>query len=170
MKREWTSLCLKANRALGAALVAQNLVTFEDQDVAMEQFITAYRDRDWVRASLLRVLLFETQRLDETKLMDRQMEDSSLPAVPLDQYRVRPEIMEQYEADFCAITRTIAFDAVGNTTFLATSYYLSPAVREYWENLLPGPAIWYLTPLGAIDLLLEKRLAEAAEPQEEAEA
>ena len=170
VKREWTSLCLKANRALGAALVAHDLVTFEAQDEAMEKFINAYRAKDWLKASLLRVLLFETQSLDESALIDVQLERSGLAAINLDQYRAKTDLLLKYTPELCSITRTVPIDEVGTTTFVVSAYHLSPAVREYWEAQLPGPCVWYLSPLQAIDMHLEQAYAQAEAIESEAAA
>jgi hypothetical protein len=39
---------------------------------------------------------------------------------------------------------------------VATAYYLSPAVRVFWEKQLGGPIIWFGTTLEGIADYLEK--------------
>ena len=46
---------------------------------------------------------------------------------------------------------------------MATAYYLSRAVVEYWEDLLDGTVIWYVTSMESIAHALER-----LQPSEEA--
>jgi len=46
--------------------------------------------------------------------------------------------------------------------FIATAYYLSPAVRSYWEKQLGAPVVWYGTTLEMLTDHFEKTEAARA--------
>jgi hypothetical protein len=57
----------------------------------------------------------------------------------------------------------VPFDREEDFTFMATAYYLSPAVRAHWEKQLGGPVLWFGTTLEAIADYLEKLEVAARE-------
>ena len=56
----------------------------------------------------------------------------------------------------CWATWPVPFDREEEFHFMATAYYLSPAVRVFWEKQLGGPIIWFGTTLEGIADYLEK--------------
>ena len=60
----------------------------------------------------------------------------------------------------CWATWSVPFDREEDFHFVATAYYLSPAVRTYWEKQLNGPILWFGTTLEGIADHLEKLQAE----------
>ena len=49
--------------------------------------------------------------------------------------------------------------------FIATAYYLSPAVRSFWEKQYTGPILWFGSTLEVIADYLEKLVADRVAPQ-----
>ena len=62
----------------------------------------------------------------------------------------------------CWATWTVPFDKEEEFTFLASAYYLSPAVRAHWEKQLGGPILWFGTTLENIAEFLEKLTGTAS--------
>jgi len=56
----------------------------------------------------------------------------------------------------------VPFDHDEDFHFIATAYYLSPAVRSFWEKQFTGPILWFGTTLEVIADYLEKLAAERA--------
>jgi hypothetical protein len=56
----------------------------------------------------------------------------------------------------------VPFDREEEFWFVATAYYLSPAVRAFWEKELGGPILWFGTTLETIADYLETHAAELA--------
>ncbi len=64
---------------------------------------------------------------------------------------------------------SVPFDREEEFWFVATAYYLSPAVRAYWEKELGGPILWFGTSLETIADYLEKYATELAGTSAKAE-
>jgi hypothetical protein len=56
----------------------------------------------------------------------------------------------------------VPFDHEEDFHFIATAYYLSPAVRSFWEKQFTGPILWFGSTLEVIADYLEKLTAERA--------
>jgi hypothetical protein len=54
----------------------------------------------------------------------------------------------------------VPFDHEEDFHFIATAYYLSPAVRSFWEKQYAGPILWFGSTLEVIADYLEKLTAE----------
>ena len=155
---------MRANRLLGAALVAAGLVSVEQLEAANERLVELLRENNDRRASLLGVLTRETGALSEEKLLLYQTGAHDIGIVDLRTYDVPGDFRKPADPAACWATWTVPFDHEEDCTFVATAYYLSPAVRDYWEKRL-GHILWYAAPLAVITGFLEKtEEAEAADP------
>jgi hypothetical protein len=56
----------------------------------------------------------------------------------------------------------VPFDLDEEFWFVATAYYLSPAVRNFWEKELGSPVLWFGTTLEMIADYLEEYAKELA--------
>ena len=131
------SLLMRANRLLGANLVEANLVKLEDLEPANERLL-GLADTELPRqCTVLGVLAYE-------------MKDT------LD------DIKKTLDIDACWATWSVPFDREEDFTFIATAYYLSPAVRTFWEKQCNGPILWFGTTLEGIADHLEKLTADRA--------
>jgi hypothetical protein len=138
------ALLLKANRLLGVGLVRQGLVTDDALEEANGIFLEALHGEQATRPSLLRVLLHETRALDEAQLLAHLVDDHGLGICQLSRYELEPYAAYRTTGlGPCRITASLPFDHVEGFTFIATAYYLSPPVRQFWENTVDGPVIWY---------------------------
>ncbi len=54
------------------------------------------------------------------------------------------------DMDACWATWSVPFDQEEDFMFIASAYYLSPAVRTYWEKRYEGPMLWFGTTLEGV--------------------
>jgi len=164
MAADHRSLLMRANRMLGAGLVEHNLVTVEDLEVANERVIELLAAGVARQAALLGVLLYEKKMLTEEALFHHLVEEHGIGLIDLRTYDVPEDIRKSLNTETCWATWTVKFDQEEDFHFVATAYYLSTAVRTYWEKQLRGPIIWYATSLEVITEFLEKTESEAVKP------
>lgn len=156
ISREASSLLLKANRVLGTRLVEAELTNSAEMDRANELFIERARAKDLRRASLLRILIFENQSLQEDALLDYQLENFPVGAVQLENIETDPELILQQPYELLRASWTVPLDCVQGRWFLASAYYLSEPARTFWEERLDGRINWYLSTLGPFEALFEE--------------
>lgn len=168
MERETSSLLLKSNRVLGTRLVEAGLTDVERMDEANDIFIQRARAKDLKRASLLRILIFDNQTLEEEKLLDYQLEQFPVGALLLENYQLDRVLLTQYPVELMRASWTVPVDFVNDRWFLATAYYMSDIVRNFWEERLEGRVAWYVTTLNQLETVLDE--LEAAEAAKVAEA
>jgi len=156
MERRFNSLVLKSNRSLGARLVESKLVELDAIEAANVLFTKTLRENGPRSASILRILCFETQKLDESKVLQSILADDEVGAVFLENYAIEDSLLKGVEVGECMATRTLPFDYDEGVWFLATAYYLSNFVREYWEAKLEGKIIWYVATFLDIEGVLEQ--------------
>ncbi len=155
MDKPINSLILKSNRMLGTQLVENGLITMQQLEAANEVFLERRQDSDPRLASILKILIFEHKALEESKLLNFQLEEMAAGAFDLTSYQVNEENLLTFDLDECWATWTIPVDMVEDIYFLSSAYYMSPFVRSYWEEKLDGKVLWYIHDLSSIVQLLE---------------
>ncbi len=156
-------LIMRANRLLGASLVERGLVTIEALDAANERFLELLSNASGeMRLSLLSILLNEKQSVQEGKLMEHLVEEEGLGIIDVRNMEVPEELTSVTDRAECWATWSVPFDLVEDTRYIATAYYLSPAVRTYWEQKISGNIVWFAAPLETISDYLETQEAEEA--------
>ncbi|MEM9158549.1 MAG: hypothetical protein AAGB46_05820 [Verrucomicrobiota bacterium] len=154
---------MRANRLLGASLVEHNLVSIDDLDVANERLLELISNSaSSQQISLLSILASEKQKLDENKLFEHLIEEESLGIIDVRNIEIPEELRSVFNTGECWATWTVPFDLVEDTRYLATAYYLSPVVRQYWEDKVQGKVVWFAASLESITDFLEKYEAELA--------
>ncbi|TVP78505.1 MAG: hypothetical protein EA353_08155 [Puniceicoccaceae bacterium] len=148
------ALILRSNRFLGSALVDKELVSNSDVEEANVKFMDAIQSTDYKRASILSSLLFDLKKLEEAKLIDYQIEEARLGFVDLDYMEVTSLRPMNVDISLCWASSTLPFDLVEGIYLVATCYYLSAPVVKYWEDLLPGPVLWYGTTMTSLSRAL----------------
>jgi len=151
---------MRANRALGSSLVDHNLITIEALDAANERLLELTADEKNDSVSLLQILVYEKQSLTEEQLLAYQVEEMGLGMVDLSSYDQPYDLRKKLDEAICAATWTVPFDVEEGTHFLATAYYLSPAVRSFWERQLETPIIWFATSMENVGDFLRKLTLE----------
>lgn len=163
-----TSLVLKANRTLGAQLIDAGLIELPTLEAANQSFLVKRRAGSLIEASLLRILLYETQALREADLLNLQVVNHGLGSFQLDAYKLNEDFISTLDLDECQATWTLPFDFVGDVYFVATAYYLSPVVRQHWEERLGGHIVWSVHDLASIGNALEHLYAQRASSEAQA--
>jgi hypothetical protein len=162
MSKEHRPLMMRANRLLGAQLVEHNLVKIEDLEAANEKLIEAVSGDQLRRVTVLGILAYDMKVVNEDDVLHHIVESEGVGLVDLRDYEVPEEIRKQLDVGACWATWSVPFDREEEFTFVATAYYLSPAVRAHWEKALGGPILWYGATLEAIADYLEGLGADPA--------
>lgn len=163
MSKEHRPLLMRANRLLGAALVEHNLVKIEDLEAANEKLIELVATDQPRQSTILGILAYDMKVLKEDDVLHHIVETDGVGLVDLRDYEVPDDAKKLIDVDACWATWSLPFDHEEEFTFVATAYYLSPAVRAFWEKQIGGPILWFGTTLEAIADYLEK-LSAANQP------
>lgn len=158
------SLLMRANRLLGANLVEANLVKIEDLEQANERLLELIPLEQPRQTTLLGVLAYEMKVLREDDLLHHLVENEGVGLVDLRHYDIADDIKKSLDLGACWATWSVPFDREEDFHFVASAYYLSPAVRAHWEKELGGPVLWFGATLEGIAEHLEKLEAERAGP------
>ena len=158
------AVMVKSNRQLGSVLVERGLIEHRHLEAASERLIDAMQNPGKLTASILSILIFELQKLEESALIAYLVEEENLGALPLGSTEFDPSAWPDFAAGLAGASRTIPVDRKDGFITVATSYYLSPPAREYWESELSEHIIWTVAPL----LQIEKRIESLIDAQSQA--
>ena len=162
MSKEYRPLLMRANRLLGAQLVEHNLVKIEDLETANEKLIEVVGSEQPRQSTILGILAYDMKVLKEDEVLHHIVESDGIGLVDLRDYDVPDDLKKELDRGACWATWSVPFDREEEFWFVATAYYLSPAVRLHWEKTLGGPILWFGTTLEAIADYLEKVAADPA--------
>jgi len=160
---EYRPLLMRANRLLGSALIEHSLVKFEDLEAANERLLEVAASGQVRQSSVLNILVYEKKVLREEDVLHHVVDDHGVGVVDLRGYEVPEDVRKEIDLDACWATWSVPFDREEDFHFVATAYYLSPAVRSYWEKRLGGQIIWQATTLEIIADFLDRMQAERKE-------
>jgi hypothetical protein len=147
---------MRANRLLGANLVEHNLVKIEDLELANEKLIELVASEQPRQSTILGILAYDMKVIKEDDVLHHIVEAEGVGLVDLRDYEVPDDAKKNLDVGACWATWSVPFDHEEEFTFIATAYYLSPAVRNHWEKQLTGPILWFGTTLEGIADYLEK--------------
>ncbi|MFA6962379.1 MAG: hypothetical protein WC205_16615 [Opitutaceae bacterium] len=153
---EHRSLLMRANRLLGASLVEANLVKIDNLEAANERLLELISTGDYRKGSVLAILAYELQVVKEADVIQYAMDEHGVGIVDLRSYDVPEDLRSTIDLGACWATWTMPFDREEDVCFVATAYYLSPAVRTYWEKQLGSSIVWCSTTLEMLADYLEK--------------
>jgi hypothetical protein len=162
MSKEHRPLLMRANRLLGAQLVEHNLVKIEDLETANEKLIEVVSSDQPRQSTILGILSYDMKVLKEDDVLHHIVETDGVGLVDLRDYEVPDELKKDLDRGACWATWSVPFDREEEFWFVATAYYLSPAVRNHWEKALGGPILWFGTTLEAVADYLEKLASDPA--------
>lgn len=157
---EIRSLLMRANRLLGASLVEANLVSVDQLESANEKLLELIAGGTPRQCTLLGVLAYDLKVVKEEDMLQYCVDEHGIGLIDLHTYEGADEARAGVSHAACWATWTVPFDRDEDFTLVASAYYLSPAVRTFWEKQLGGQIIWYGTTLEAVADTLE-RLAAA---------
>lgn len=152
---EHRSIAMRCNRLLGASLVEHNLIRLEHLEAANERMLELMAGGGGKQVSLLSILLHEIKAIEEEKLLTHQLEEHGLGLIELRDLEWPDDFKEGLDLDACWSTWTVPFDREDEVHYLASAYYLSPPVRQFWEQRLRGIVVWYGTYMASIHEFLE---------------
>jgi hypothetical protein len=168
MSPENRSLLMRANRLFGASLVEHNLVKIEDLEKANERLLELIASNQPRQATVLGVLAYELKVIREEDILQHMVDTEGLGLVDLRSYDPPDEIKKGLDMDACWATWSVPFDQEEDFMFIATAYYLSPAVRSYWEKRYNCPLLWFGTTLEGVaehlDRLVDSTGYKTADP------
>lgn len=170
MSKEHRPLMMRANRLLGAALVEHNLVKIEDLEAANEKLIELAAGGEARQSTILGILAYDMKVVKEETILTHLVETEGIGLIDLQGYDVPDEVKKATDAPMCWATWTVPFDREEDFWFVASAYYLSPAVRSHWEKQLGGQILWYGTTLEMVAEHLEKLAGGGAEAKPAAPA
>lgn len=156
MAAEHKPLMMRSNRLLGAALVELNLVKIEAIEQANEKLLELVSANLPRASSVLGILVYDLKVLREDDVLQHVVEHDGVGLVDLRDYDVPDESRKNLDLAACWATWSVPFDREEEFYFVATAYYLSPAVRNFWEKHLDGPILWFGCTLEGVGDYLEK--------------
>ncbi len=162
MSPEHRPLLMRANRLLGANLVEANLVKIENLEAANERLLELVASGDSRQSTVLGILAYELKVVSEEDVLHHIVDEHSAGLVDLRSYDLSEDLRKSVDVGACWATWTLPFDKEEDVYFVATAYYLSPAVRTFWEKQLAGPIVWFGTTLEMLADCFEKIEAERA--------
>jgi len=165
MLPEHRQLLMRSNRLLGAGLVEANLVKIEDLEKANEKLLEIMSQDQPRQSTVLGILAYQMKVLREEDLLLHISDNEGCGLVDLRGYDVPDEVKKATDIPTCWATWSVPFDHDEDFHFIATAYYLSPAVRSFWEKQFSGPILWFGSTLEVIADYLEKLVAERVAPQ-----
>ena len=127
---------MRSNRLLGAALVEHNLVKIEDLETANERLIELSSGDQPRQSTILGILAYDLKVVKEETILHHISDTEGVGLIDLQSYEVPDDVRKATDAGMCWATWTVPFDREEDFWFVATAYYLSPAVRT---KLLRGP-------------------------------
>jgi len=153
---------MRSNRLLGAQLVEHNLVKLDDLEAANEKLLDLIQSGTSRQRTVLGLLAYDLNAVKEEEILLHQRDTDGVGLIDLEHYEINDEIKGTLNSEECWATWSIPFDVHEDMTFIATAYYLSPAVRKFWEERYNNRVLWYGTTLEGIAEFLES-LAESEE-------
>ncbi len=150
-------LIVRGNRALGLLLLEKQIITPEQLDAANEKLVQNIEQGDVRRASILHILLFELQVLNEDAYLEALVEKSGLGLIDLHACQFRKFADLHPDCAACWATWTVPFDLVEDFILLATAVFPTPPAQKFWQEQYPGKnLLWYVTSARSFQGAMEK--------------
>jgi len=156
MTSEHRPTVMRANRLLGASLVDHNLVKLEDLENANGRLLDVIASDQTRQMTVLGILAYEMKVVKEDDVLQYLVDNEGIGLIDLRNYEVHDELRKTVDVGACWATWSVPFDREEDFTFIATAYYLSPAVRAYWEKQYGTTIVWFGTTLEILADFLEK--------------
>lgn len=155
MDPKFRSLLMRSNRLLGAQLVEHNLVKIDHLEEANEKLLELINSGSPRQRTVLGILAYELNAVKEEDILVYQADAEGAGVIDLRHYEMHEELKAGLDSASCWATWSVPFDKEEDMTFIATAYYLSPAVRKYWEEKYDGRVLWFGTTLENVADFLE---------------
>ena len=150
-------LFLRVNRTLGAALLENKLVTPEGVEKANGRILELLKNSEWKQASLLNVLLAGVDSLKESALIQYQVDAYELGLINLTNINVERSVDHTLDLAACWATRTLPYERAEEFVMMATNFYMSEVVRQWWQEKFKGlQLVWSVCPSANLAEALER--------------
>lgn len=157
---EMRQLILRSNRFLGSALVDRGLIEQASLEQANEQLIDLIQTQEVHRPCLLQILVYDLKVLEEEALLESLAKGAPVGMIDLRSVAIR--LPAGTDPSECGATGTVPFDYREGMHFVATTYYYSKPVRDFWEEKLDGSISWFVTTVAGMNEALEDLTGEPA--------
>lgn len=147
---------MRSNRLLGASLVEHSLIKIEVLEQANERLLELMSSNGDAPVSILQILVVEKKAITEQQILNFLSEEMGLGVIDLTNYDQPDELRKRLDTGACWATWSVPFDIEEGVNFVASAFYLSPAVRSFWESELNGPILWYATTTENVSEFLTK--------------
>ena len=166
-----TALAESGNCEIGEELVRLKLAEQEAIDQVVPVFEEHLRNRNFKRACLLKILTWDLDLVDESVVLDYQVEEFNLGYCNVVNYDLDRTRLPEFTFNECWVTMSLPIDFVNGVFFVSTASFLSANIKEHWEKRLTPNIIWFLSDLSSITRALEQleKEEERAESVEETE-
>lgn len=162
---QYRPLFLKANRALGSALVEHKLVTPEQLDAANGKLLELMKNAEFKQANLLSLLFAMEHGPKEGAIVQYQIDTHELGLINLTNYNLERSVENNVDVAACWATRTLPYERQEEFVFMATNFYLSEAVRKFWQDLYKDyQLVWSVATVGNMTESLERMEARQKRP------
>lgn len=148
-------LILRANRYLAAALLENRLITSDDVEKANAKLLGFLHSSNVHNTSVLTILIYDLKALEEEALIHRLVDHYKVGLVHLGHFSIEQAPLENVSLEECTATMSVPFDRIGNAVCIATCYYLSKPVIDYWESKFEN-ILWYTTSVNSLTSALDK--------------
>jgi len=138
---------MRSNRLLGAQLVEHNLVKIDHLEAANGKLLEMINTGSPRQRTVLGILAYELEAVKEEDILIQQSDTYGAGVIDLRHYDMHEELKTGLDSSSCWATWSVPFDQEEDVTFVATAYYLSPAVRKFWEEKYDGRVLWFGTTL-----------------------
>ena len=135
---------------MGASLVGNGLISTEDLNTANRLLMDLVEEGNLKRACLMSILFDEMEVLKESDVINHIVENFNTGLIDLQNYNLEKSLEPGIDLGSCWSTWTLPFNKEENFHFVTTAYYLSAPVLKYWEGVLEGNLVWYISPLKSI--------------------
>ncbi|MGF1531024.1 MAG: hypothetical protein ACFCU4_06660 [Puniceicoccaceae bacterium] len=166
---ELRPLILRSNRILASTLLDVGLISIDALEKANAILMGKVQSEEIHSVSILNILVYETEALKETDLIDYQVEQRGMGIISLQNYRVRSFELSRSNRELLRGTYTIPFDRVGDYYMLATAYALSQPAMAHWKTILELPILTYVAPMADIIHAINDLEGEISDEDKEAE-
>jgi len=124
---------MRANRLLGASwsITTHKTRGSRERQRRLLEVIASEQTR---QMTVLGILAYEMKVVKEDDVLQFLVDSEGIGLVDLRNYDVHEELRKSVDVGACWATWSVPFDREEDFTFIATAYYLSPAVRTYWRN------------------------------------
>lgn len=162
------ALANRVNQSLADNLVKMKLVSMELKEAAIPKVKEHLVRGEIKRASLLKILSWDMQEIEEKIVLDHLVEEHNLGYCNLLNYEIQRDRLPTFRISECWATMSLPIDFLEGLFFVTTTHYPSEEARKHWEKRLNREIIWMISDLSSMTMTLEK--LEKVEAKELADA